>query len=103
VSAQGEDAKKVGNISIFSAPANAADMLFHVQEWQMTLPEIARFLGASMSSFSGSSPNVRVIEQFKARFPQDETARDLALWHVFEAENPDIFAGMYQFWIRKNA
>jgi hypothetical protein len=44
-----------------------------------------------------------VIEQFKARFPQDETARDLALWHVFEAEHPDIFAGMYQFWIRKNA
>ena len=26
---------------------------------------------------------------------------DLALWHAFEADNSDAFAGMYQFWVRK--
>ena len=26
---------------------------------------------------------------------------DLSLWHVFEIENPAIFAGMYQFWTQK--
>jgi hypothetical protein len=24
------------------------------------------------------------------------------LWQDFETENPGVFAGMYQFWIRKN-
>jgi hypothetical protein len=23
-------------------------------------------------------------------------------WHVFEQENPDTFAGMYQFWLQKS-
>ena len=27
---------------------------------------------------------------------------DLGLWQDFETENPGAFAGMYQFWIRKN-
>ncbi len=27
---------------------------------------------------------------------------DLARWHVFETDHPQAFAGMYQFWIRKN-
>jgi tetratricopeptide (TPR) repeat protein/SAM-dependent methyltransferase len=103
VSAEGEDAKKVVEYLDFFNTSECRDMLFHVQEGQMTLPEIARFLGASNVEFLGFVTDVRVIEQFKARFPQDKTARDLALWHIFEAENPDIFAGMYQFWIRKNA
>jgi hypothetical protein len=76
-------------------------MLFHVQEWQTSLPEIARFLGESNVELLGFIIDARVIEKFKARFPQDETARDFALWNVFENENPDTFAGMYQFWIRK--
>jgi hypothetical protein len=76
-------------------------MLFHVQERQMALPEIAAFLGESDVEFLGFITDPRVIERFKARFPQDRVASDLALWHVFETENPDTFAGMYQFWIRK--
>jgi hypothetical protein len=26
---------------------------------------------------------------------------DLDLWHIFETENPVVFAGMYDFWIQK--
>ena len=26
---------------------------------------------------------------------------DLALWHIFELENPSVFVGMYEFWMRK--
>jgi hypothetical protein len=28
--------------------------------------------------------------------------RDIDAWHVFETENPDTFANMYQFWVRKD-
>jgi hypothetical protein len=42
-----------------------------------------------------------MLQNFRRRFPNDRTMTNLALWHTFETENPSIFAGMYQFWIRK--
>ncbi len=56
----------------------------------------------AMSNFSASSPDPGVIHGFRTRFPQDNAAADLELWHAYETDNPGIFAGMYQFWIRKN-
>jgi tetratricopeptide (TPR) repeat protein/SAM-dependent methyltransferase len=100
-SAQDQDAKKVVEYLDFFSTSECRDMLFHVQEWQMSLPEIARFLGENNLEFLGFVTDARVVQRFNTRFPQDETARDLALWHVFENENSDVFAGMYQFWIRK--
>jgi hypothetical protein len=44
-----------------------------------------------------------VLRRYRARFPDDTSMTDLACWHVFETENPRTFAGMYQFWIQKNA
>jgi hypothetical protein len=99
----GNDAKSIANYLDFFSTSECRDMLFHVQERQMTLPEIADFLGESDAEFLGFIMDARIIERFKARFPHDKTASDLALWHVFETENPDTFAGMYQFWIRKKA
>jgi tetratricopeptide (TPR) repeat protein/SAM-dependent methyltransferase len=99
----GDEAKRIVNYLDFFSASECRDMLFHVQERQMTLLEIAGFLGESDVEFLGFIAEAPIIERFKARFPQDTTARDLALWHVFETENPDAFVGMYQFWIRKNA
>jgi len=31
----------------------------------------------------------------------DPAMIDLDHWHAFEQEQPDTFAGMYQFWIAK--
>jgi len=97
------DAKDVANYLDFFSTSECRDMLFHVQERQMTLPEIAAFLSESNVEFLGFITDALIIERFKARFPQDTTARDLGLWHVYETENPDTFAGMYQFWIRTKA
>jgi SAM-dependent methyltransferase len=101
--AEGEDAKGVVRYLDFFSTSECRDMLFHVQEWQMTLPEIGRFLGESNVEFLGFVSDPRVIQTFKTRFPQDQSASDLELWHAFETDNPDVFAGMYQFWIRKKA
>ena len=51
----------------------------------------------------GQVTDARVIRQFKSRFPQDESASDVELWHAFETDHPDTFVGMYQFWVRKKA
>jgi hypothetical protein len=99
----GNDAKDVANYLDFFSTSECRDMLFHVQERQMTLPEIARFLDENNVDFLGFTADAGIIERFKARFPQDRTASNLALWHVSETENPDTFAGMYQFWVRKKS
>ncbi len=40
------------------------------------------------------------INRYGRRFPEDEAMTDLDSWHIFEAENPDVFVGMYQFWVQ---
>jgi hypothetical protein len=37
------------------------------------------------------------------RFPHDTAMTDLASWDLFEREQPNIFTGMYQFWVQKSA
>ena len=39
--------------------------------------------------------------RYRARFPDDAALSNLAHWHRFEEENPETFARMYQFWVRK--
>jgi tetratricopeptide (TPR) repeat protein/SAM-dependent methyltransferase len=100
--ADGELAKKVATDLDFFTISECRDMLFHVQEHQLTLPEIARFVGENDIEFLGFVADAGIVRQFQARFPQDRAVADLALWHAFEIDNPDAFAGMYQLWIRKN-
>lgn len=77
------------------------DALFHVQEHRVTLTEIERFLGQNNLTFLGFEISPDVLRLYRARFPGDHAATDLSRWQVFENENPDTFAGMYQFWIQK--
>jgi hypothetical protein len=44
-----------------------------------------------------------VRHRFRARFPEAGSDLDLDRWHAFEEANPDTFAGMYLFWVRKPA
>jgi tetratricopeptide (TPR) repeat protein/SAM-dependent methyltransferase len=96
-----ERARQVVIYPDFFTTSECRDMLFHVQEHQMTLPEIAQFVGQNGLEFVGFAIDEGVMRQFRARFEQDDAAADLSLWHIFENEHPDAFAGMYQFWVRK--
>ena len=100
--AEGELAKNVANYLDFFTASECRDMLFHVHEHQMTLSEIADFIAEGNVEFLGFIADVGVVHQFRARFPKAEAMADLALWHAFETDNPEAFAGMYQFWIRKD-
>jgi len=94
-------ARQVVSYLDFFTTSECRDMLFHVQEHQMTLPEIAEFVAQNGVEFVGFAADEGIMRQFRARFPQEGAAADLDLWHSFESEHPDTFVGMYQFWIRK--
>jgi 2-polyprenyl-3-methyl-5-hydroxy-6-metoxy-1,4-benzoquinol methylase len=85
----------------FFSTSTCRDLLFHVQEHQMSLPEIDDFLRQNALQFLGFVLPNDVRGKYRDRFRNDMAMTDLALWHVFETENPATFTGMYQFWIRK--
>ena len=98
-----------GGRSVHSAPSDmfsisgCRDLLFHVQEKCLTLAEIELFLRENNLTFIGFEIASDVLHAYRSRFPDDRAATDLARWQAFEDENPDTFAGMYQFWTQKRA
>ena len=78
------------------------DLLFHVREHRLTLPEIADFLAENKLQFLGFVLNPQTLRNYARQFPADTAMTDLAQWHRFESENPYTFGSMYHFWIQKN-
>jgi tetratricopeptide (TPR) repeat protein/2-polyprenyl-3-methyl-5-hydroxy-6-metoxy-1,4-benzoquinol methylase len=85
----------------FYSTSECRDLLFHVQEHRLTIPQIQSFLGNSGLHFVGFELDRTVLEKYRARFPNDPSCTDLGNWASFEADNADTFAGMYVFWIQK--
>ncbi len=80
------------------------DLLFHVQEYCYSLPEISSILtdlGLDFIGFEFGKNAGAVLKSFKARFPENGSAAQLSLWNRYEEENPHTFSRMYQFWVRK--
>ncbi len=98
-SEDGTPLKNAAKYSDFFTTSECRDLLFHVQEHQFTIPEIAAFLRANGLRFIGFGG--QPLQDYRRRFPQDNAASDLERWHVFETENPTAFVGMYQFWVQK--
>ena len=98
----GAPGKSVTSAGDFYSTSDCRDLLFHVQEYQHTLPEIAAFLAAENLQFLGFQLDARVLRAYATEYPDDTAMIDLDLWHRFECKNPGIFAGMYQFAIQKS-
>ena len=76
------------------------DLIFHVQEHQFTIPKIKENLKKLGLRFCGFE-NKEIVSQFKDFYDQKSDIYNLDLWHKFEENNPNVFAGMYQFWSQK--
>lgn len=88
----------------FYSLSGCRDLMFHVQEHRFTLPQIARLLTDLGVSFIGFElADEGIAAGYRARFAADRALCDLDNWHRFETSNPDTFAHMYQFWVRKQA
>jgi SAM-dependent methyltransferase len=95
--------RSVTRASDFFTTSECRDLLFHVQEHRITLPEIKSFLAANNAAFAGFVADPVMLRRFTARFPERAALTDLDRWHAFETEAPDTFVNMYLFWVRKPA
>lgn len=90
-----------GQLDFYSL-SGCRDLLFNVQERSYDLPDLAAALdglGLGFLGFEFADP--AIPRAYAARFPKDRHRTDLANWDRFEAERPDCFQQMYQFWCRK--
>jgi len=97
----GASERRVTTLADFFSLSECRDLLFHVQEHTFALEQIAAFLGENELAFLGFDVAPDVAHRYALRFPEDAARTDLDNWNTLEQENPDIFIGMYQFWVQK--
>ena len=85
----------------FYSVSACRDLLLHAQEHLFTLAGIGAFLRENNLTLLGFQIGADVIRAYRQRFPDDAAATNLDNWQAFENDNPDTFAGMYNFWIQK--
>jgi tetratricopeptide (TPR) repeat protein/ubiquinone/menaquinone biosynthesis C-methylase UbiE len=85
----------------FFSTSTCRDLLFHVIERRMKLPDIEAFLAAEGLTFVGFQLEASTALRYRKMFPHDPAMTNLANWHAFELEHPYTFAGMYLFWVRR--
>ena len=84
------------------AMSTCRDLLFHVHEADFTIPKIASAIERLGLRFCGFvDPTRTLMKKYGAFAPQDLQGLDLASWDLFEAQNSDTFAGMYDFMVQK--
>ena len=77
------------------------DLLFHVEEHDFTLGEIATCLDELDLQFIGMEIiDRRTLDLFREQHPEPGAEHDLSLWQAFEEARPGTFASMYRFWCR---
>jgi Tfp pilus assembly protein PilF/SAM-dependent methyltransferase len=79
------------------------DLLFHVQEQRTTLAEIGAFLKENNLTLLGFELDGGATAEYRKRFTDDPAATNLDNWQAFEADHPQTFIGMYNFWVQKPA
>lgn len=89
-----------GNRDFYSA-SGCRDLLFHVQERNYRLPEIAQNLEELGLKFLEFQVPGLLVKQFREAYPSPGADRDLANWDKFEQDNPSGFDAMYRFWCQK--
>jgi hypothetical protein len=82
-------ARGVTKLRDFYTASGARDLILHVQEHRFTIPQLASAMAQLGVEFLGFELTGRRI------------AMSLEEWDAYETANPESFASMYQFWIRK--
>jgi SAM-dependent methyltransferase/Flp pilus assembly protein TadD len=85
----------------FFSTSGCRDLLFHVQEHRLDIPQIKELLRANSLTFVGFELDAGVLRDYAAQHPGDAPMTDLDGWDAFERQRPDTFAGMYQFWCQR--
>lgn len=89
----------------FYSMSNCRDLIFHEQEHQFTPTKIARLLANNKLEFIGMLPTTSALKAFENKLGLNslQNKNTLENWDKVEQDNNDIFAGMYQFYCRKQS
>jgi len=86
----------------FYSMSMCRDLLFHLEEHQYGLPEIAVMLQQAELTFLGLSELPQdAVAAYRRMFPEDRLMTNMTNWDAFEARYPDTFSNMFLFWCRK--
>ena len=96
-----DPARQVARELDFYAASTCRDLLFHVQEVAIDIPQLAAWLAALDLEFIGFEiADPALSRRFRQAFPAAGAAGDLDAWRRFEEIEPAAFRTMYQFWCR---
>ncbi len=90
-------------VNDFFSTSECRDMLFHVQEHRLTIPQLKSFMSENGLRFIGFEFDAAAMRRYRDVFARSNwSLTDLERWHAFEREFPATFAGMYSFWAQKD-
>jgi SAM-dependent methyltransferase len=96
---EGHAARALLRTADFYAASGVRDALLHAREVSVDPLWIQDGLNALDLRFLGFElPDPAILDAYRRRFPNDPGGLNLAGWHALEADHPDLFLGMYQFW-----
>ena len=86
----------------FFSTSECRDLLFHVQESRLTIPDLKSFIAAHGLKFIGFEFEPGMQQQYRAQFAQAGwSMADFDRWDEIEARFPDTFSNMYRLWVQK--
>jgi 2-polyprenyl-3-methyl-5-hydroxy-6-metoxy-1,4-benzoquinol methylase len=77
------------------------DLMLHVCEKRLSIPEIATFMEENRLAFRGFM-NPQDFDRMNQKYPDEVWPGNLATWARYEEAHPITFAGMYRFWCERS-
>ena len=100
IKSKDEEYKLIKESTDFYSLSSLRDLLFHTQEHRFDINDIQINLKKLDLKFCGFQ-NREIINFYKEYHSNKFDLYNLDKWAKFEAKNPRMFAGMYQFWCQK--
>ncbi len=85
----------------FYSLSGCRDLLFHVEEHRLSLPEIAAFIERRGPRLSRLRRRDGAARKYAARFPRGRRQDRPWMLAPVRDRDPETFAAMYQFWVQK--
>lgn len=93
--------KTILNSVDFYSMSGVRDLLFHAQEHVFSPEDLNALIRQLPLEFLGFVLPPSVRRSYQHFFPDDKLMNDLKNWERLEIDNPRLFGGMYQMYLRK--
>ena len=78
------------------------DLVFHKQEYRYCIDDLIEMFKLFNFQFLGFVIQKDILDYYEEKFPYDKNKTELKNWDKFEKNHPEIFSGMYQFWLKND-